>query len=797
MKPYDNLPARIKSEKLFCCWKYEQRNGKKTKVPYDPVTSRRAKTDRPETFRDYAAALAAVSNYDGIGFLVGGGICFLDLDNCFYETGLLKSWAQDTIDQFDGCYMEKTPSGKGLRIVFLAADFIFDKSRYYINNRKLGLEVYVAGATNRFVTLTGNVYQEGGVLEKADALQVILDKYMKRPAALTTSPDFEGASYLSDEEVISKAMTAKNGEKFRRLWEGDVSEYPSSSEADMAFANMLAFMCGRDIEQMNRIFRLSQLMRTKWDRPQSGSTYGRLTLEKAAAETKNIYTPGGRDSAEEDFSDKEVLGLLGTNSKVIQWKEPIPIDTIIPPEFPLDCYPATICAYAKALSEYTQTDPAMSGVILLGLLGTLFQNKLSIESVNGNVEQLSIYATAIAPPAERKSEVIRRSTNPLNKFEVRYNLEHRAEISRSKAQKKLLQKALAIAEKGDNPDALFKAQEAFDSYREPQPLTLVADDTTVEALVSLMRDNGERMLICSDEGGIFSHIKGRYKQNGDDTELYLKAHSGGRVSVHRKSREPDVLENPALSLCIAVQPYVVENSILDEENDGRGLTARFTYAYCEERAGSRSAVSGILPPDIIEAYENAVQKCLTKTINPDVLFENDYSTVSLIHLSDEAREYAISYFDITEKRIVEGLERAKGWNGKSFGLAIRIAGLFHSFECMENDKDPSEISIPLKIMENAAEVTEVLAVHAEKVFAGNDKKHNNALYLLRRIQALETDEFNKQDLWQKARRRFHNVEGFDEALQTLENNGYIRIEVHQTKGRPLTIIKVNPYVKCT
>ncbi len=797
MTPYDNLPELIKSEKDFCCWRYELSNGRKTKVPYDPITGRRAKTDQPDTFRDYAAALAKVSNYAGLGSLVSGEISFLDLDNCFTAAGLLDPWAEDIVERMDGCYMEKTPSGRGLRVAFLASGFIFDSDRYYINNRKLGLEVYVAKATNRFITLTGDVYHQGNVLEKSDPLQAILDKYMKRPVPMQELTDFEGTSYLSDEEVISKAMAAKNGDKFRRLWEGDISGYPSRSEADMALCSMLAFMCGRDIEQMDRVFRRSLLLRDKWDRPQSGSTYGRLTLNKVAASTINIYTPGGRNSAEDDFCDSNVLGLLGTVSVKPEWKEPIPIDTIIPPEFPLECYPATICTYARALSDYTQTDPAMSGVILLGLLGTFFQNKLSVESINGNVEQLSIYGAVIAPPAERKSEVIRRCTNPLNKFEIQYNLEHRAEISRSKAQKKLLQKALAIAEKGDNPDALFKAQEAYDDYREPQPLTLVADDTTIEALVSLMRDNGERMLICSDEGGVFSHIKGRYKQNGDDTELYLKAHSGGRVSVHRKSREPDILENPALSLCIAVQPYVVENSILGEENDGRGLTARFTYAYCEERAGNRSAVSCVMPPDIIEAYENSVWKCLSKTINPDVILENDYSAVSLIHLSDKAREYAISYFDITEKRIVEGLERAKGWNGKAFGLAMRIAGLFHAFECMEQDQDPSEISIPLRVMENAAKVTEVLAVHAEKVFAGNDKKHNNALYLLRRIQSLETDEFNKQDLWQKSRRRFHSAESFDEALNTLENNGYIRIEAHQTKGRPLTTIKVNPYINCT
>jgi hypothetical protein len=143
------------------------------------------------------------------------------------------------------------------------------------------------------------------------------------------------------------------------------------------------------------------------------------------------------------------------------------------------------------------------------------------------------------------------------------------------------------------------------------------------------------------------------------------------------------------------------------------------------------------------------------------------------------------------------LERAKGWNGKAFGLAIRIAGLFHSFECLERGADPTETPIPLYIMENAAKLTEVLAMHAEKVFTGSDRKNNLALYLHKRLLGLlgTNSEINKQELYQKSKRRFENAEAFDEALGTLETNGYIRMEQRQTKGRPLTVIKVNPLCK--
>ena len=112
MTPYDNLPYKLKSLNRFCCWRYEQRDGRKTKVPYDPVTGRRAKTDDPTTFQNYSTALAAISSYDGIGFLVGDQVCAIDLDDCFEENGSLKHVATTVVDSFNGSYTERSPSGK-------------------------------------------------------------------------------------------------------------------------------------------------------------------------------------------------------------------------------------------------------------------------------------------------------------------------------------------------------------------------------------------------------------------------------------------------------------------------------------------------------------------------------------------------------------------------------------------------------------------------------------------------------------------------------------------------------------
>lgn len=87
--------------------------------------------------------------------------------------------------------MERSPSGKGLHIFFIETGFVYDKTKYYISNRKLRIEFCVAGVTNRFVTVTGNVFSSGDMLENSEALQIILDKYMLRPNPVKQPPDTE------------------------------------------------------------------------------------------------------------------------------------------------------------------------------------------------------------------------------------------------------------------------------------------------------------------------------------------------------------------------------------------------------------------------------------------------------------------------------------------------------------------------------------------------------------------------------------------------------------------------------
>lgn len=235
---YDKLPSDLKQNALFCLWKYEERNGKLTKVPYQ-VNSAHADSANKRTFTGFGSVVNASSAYDGIGIGVFGEYSAIDIDHCV-AGGKLAGLAQDIVDIMNS-YTQYSPSGTGIRVLIKTSGLAYDKKRYYINNRKLGLELYVAGMTNKFVTITGKAIRENSVEERSAELLAVLEKYMVKPQKEQGAKSNILGSYLSDESVITKVLASKQGEKFKALWDGKIPDGKSHSEADQALCAILAF----------------------------------------------------------------------------------------------------------------------------------------------------------------------------------------------------------------------------------------------------------------------------------------------------------------------------------------------------------------------------------------------------------------------------------------------------------------------------------------------------------------------------------------------------------------------------
>ena len=152
----ENLPPILQEKGLFCLWRYEERDGRKAKVPYDPNNPQnRARVNDHGTFASLKVAQKNLNDFDGLGILIFGDFAGIDIDHCVDDGGNLSDMAQDIINIMNS-YTEISPSGKGIRILFSVSKFSYDTSKFYIKNSKIGVETYLPGMTNRFLTVTGN-----------------------------------------------------------------------------------------------------------------------------------------------------------------------------------------------------------------------------------------------------------------------------------------------------------------------------------------------------------------------------------------------------------------------------------------------------------------------------------------------------------------------------------------------------------------------------------------------------------------------------------------------------------------
>lgn len=298
---YEKIPDELKRCPQWVCWKSEpdpkSHSGIK-KIPVNAKTGGQAMSNNPETWSDFETAVRASRNYSGIGFMFSGSGYFgVDLDDCFPEIeGYLrgeKNFVSDFVDGL-GSYTELSQSCHGLHIICRGS--LPEGAR-----RKGKFEMYDKG---RYFIMTGNPLDPDNVkpvVDCTESIKFLHEKYLSpdKPKKSTSASAFnvpEIPVNMAVSEILEKAFASKSGEKFHRLYSGDFSDYPSQSEADMAFCNMLAFWCGRDTAKMDDIFRQSGLMRDKWDRKQSGSTYGKLMLKKAALNCQEVYNSQQNDN---------------------------------------------------------------------------------------------------------------------------------------------------------------------------------------------------------------------------------------------------------------------------------------------------------------------------------------------------------------------------------------------------------------------------------------------------------------------------------------------------------------------
>jgi predicted P-loop ATPase len=293
----------IKKEKIWISWKLVQRpdDTKPTKVPIQKDGQFASSTD-PKTW----ATFDEVGENKGVIFEPTVGIVGVDFDHCIDADGNITN---EQIGQFVASaktYVEYSPSKTGLHLLFRSTERIdLEANKHHFNDTE-SVEAYTWG---RYFTFTGNEHPDSKPLLEVDSdIFTMLLAQLGYPWKKVTVPTIltnGGKSHLSKEDILTKMFASKNGEKMKRLYDGNLQDYHNdNSNADLNLCLSLAFWSNRDYQMMKDIWLASPLGQRK--KTQERTDYQDRTLNRAIEYTTDTYQPPSRTLGRSVDEDEDI-----------------------------------------------------------------------------------------------------------------------------------------------------------------------------------------------------------------------------------------------------------------------------------------------------------------------------------------------------------------------------------------------------------------------------------------------------------------------------------------------------------
>jgi primase-polymerase (primpol)-like protein len=225
----ENVPEVIRLLPRWVLWQWELREDtqgklKWSKVPYSGRLHEcdehwnRAKSNDATTWTTFNRVVQRLPHFDGIGFMLGDGFSGIDLDKCRdLLTGEIKEQDRQIVQEVQS-YTEVSPSRTGVKLLV--------KAKKPDGRCRVGtFEMYSEG---RYFTITGN--HLSGTPTTIEARQEEVNCLHARMFPVMPKVPHNGKPHavfdlaehdLPDADILAAARTAKNGEKFNKLWAGD------------------------------------------------------------------------------------------------------------------------------------------------------------------------------------------------------------------------------------------------------------------------------------------------------------------------------------------------------------------------------------------------------------------------------------------------------------------------------------------------------------------------------------------------------------------------------------------------
>jgi hypothetical protein len=499
-----------------------------------------------------------------------------------------------------------------------------------------------------------------------------------------------------------------------------------------------------------------------------------------------VAKPGYYRDARKAYRE-ETAARKDHRPKAAAWEAPIPFAEYVRPAFPTGRLSVNCVNYVKALAEFTQTPEDLAGMLVLGVLGAGLARKFRVSPRPGWEEPTNVYAVVALPSGNRKSAVFAEVLAPVKGYEEEELKRLAPRIAEEASARRVLEGRLKNTEgkaaKEANPEKRMRLQEEARSLARdlaatkmtPQP-QFIADDITPEKLSSVLAEQGGRLLVASPEGTIFEIMRGRYSE-APNFDVFLKAHAGDPIRVNRVGRAAEYIDQPALSLAVAVQPDVIVGLMGQTSLRGRGFLARPLYSLPTSPVGKRRVRTASVPEDVTRCFR---QKTIELWKIPTAKDERGQPVPYVLRFSADADLELQRFEEWLEPQLGEGggLEHLADWGSKLAGVVVRLSGILHVSHAVDSGEAWGAPVERETVCSAAAIARDYLLPHARAAFGlmGADPHVENSRCLLKWMRDGRLADFARREAHRVLGARVTKVEQLDPVLELLVRHGFIRPE---------------------
>lgn len=353
----------------------------------------------------------------------------------------------------------------------------------------------------------------------------------------------------------------------------------------------------------------------------SYSKFSAYALLKHQGDFRTAARSLGKDGYGEQRNGHAVYNLSDE-----EWIEPPEKQAV--DQFPLQCFPDTLAAFAREVAAAMSCPADFPGVAMIALAASAIGTSRAFAVTRKWLECPRMYVAIVADPGDAKSPVLDLVCEPIlnrqSEIKKLWKVDNDAyEVAKLDYERK---KRMVINGRADKSILA-------DKPTRPPFRHLYATNCTTEAMAAMLNESPKGMLMYQDE--ITSWVLGmnQYKGGkGNDRQFWLSAWSGQKTKVDRKSQieaGPLIIQHPFVNVLGGIPPDMLEE-LCDDKSRQDGFFHRILFTTPGGHPWAEEI--GIAPS---EETEHAWHQAITSLLAKEMTTNTDGEAVPAIMRADK------------------------------------------------------------------------------------------------------------------------------------------------------------------